>query len=678
MWLLNTRTMQHESFVDRIPDYVILSHTWGKDEVAFEDVGQLHIQTKAGYAKVKRCCELAQKDGFDWAWIDTCCIDKRSSAELSEAINSMYSWYWRAAVCYAYLSDVHFERTWESHFARASDFEASRWFKRGWTLQELLAPEIVEFYDISWTFLGTKSKLVHRISRVTGIERACLLNRDAIKYTSTGTKFSWASLRETTRVEDMAYCLLGLCRVNMPMLYGEGERAFYRLQLEIIKQENGHSIFAWNPPGPDSRISTVLAPSPIYFEQAGQLRSLTSERPLEALTYDVTNNGLKITLLAVTVTSDRIVALLDCQDNEGSSVGVWLEKMSDGKYQRLPGSKLMTLKNGEEEDAELLTMFLEINRDHEENTETIPCQAFVSDVLTDGDCVVNGISVTSRDTSTRLRDIELHYVSVHASIRDDAERRQREQMRYLLQDFKLDEGQVAGLRLQYQKHENDLTRYETIPIILGMRKGRPVVALASETDVFRRHWADELRSNTSGEWDLVHDFYNGTNYDTTVQVEAKKKRVGMTGEKKMEWTIVIKVARCTCDSSSSDTRDDSECRCLDYKKLYRPDFATKPDTNPINHDLRPCIKCFQAVTETNIWLQRRLRVCRDCRYAMIEELQLVDEVSGLHFLECPCYTCEHESKIEWRETMPEKSVARLPWYKRVRAHALSKKPSGEF
>jgi hypothetical protein len=177
---------------------------------------------------------------FHGSWWDTCCIDKRSSAELSEAINSMYKWYWNATLCYAHLADVSADGiTWRT------DLLASRWFTRGWTLQELLAPEAVEFYDKRWKLLGTKSKLIKEIGEASRTESRFFLRRETIAEASVATKFSWAAERKTTRAEDMAYCLLGLVGVNMPMLYGEGDRAFYRLQLEVLRQTNEYSIFAW-------------------------------------------------------------------------------------------------------------------------------------------------------------------------------------------------------------------------------------------------------------------------------------------------------------------------------------------------------------------------------------------------------------------------------------------------
>ncbi|PMD15037.1 hypothetical protein NA56DRAFT_355959 [Hyaloscypha hepaticicola] len=179
-------------------------------------------QSKAGYKKVRYACEQAISDDYEYVWIDTCCIDKSSSAELSEAIHFMFQWYQNAGVCYAYVEDVQLE-----------NFGTSRWFTRGWTLQELLAPAEVIFFGSEWTRLGTKSDLANQIITVTRIDEKALLHQDQLKKKSVAQRMSWASRRETTRLEDAAYCLLGIFGVNMPLLYGEGKNAFFRLQEEL-------------------------------------------------------------------------------------------------------------------------------------------------------------------------------------------------------------------------------------------------------------------------------------------------------------------------------------------------------------------------------------------------------------------------------------------------------------
>ncbi|KAK9413923.1 putative Heterokaryon incompatibility domain-containing protein [Seiridium unicorne] len=156
MRLMKTGTLEiRDFFGDQIPKYAILSHTWGEEETTLQDMQlialkrqQHHFMHKLGYLKVKSACNSALAEGYEWVWVDTCCIDKTSSADLSEAINSMYLWYKAAAVCYVYLAD---------YLQSASDrlLEKSRWFTRGWTLQELIAPACVEFYDGAWKRMGT-------------------------------------------------------------------------------------------------------------------------------------------------------------------------------------------------------------------------------------------------------------------------------------------------------------------------------------------------------------------------------------------------------------------------------------------------------------------------------------------------------------------------------------------
>ena len=207
--------------------------------MSFQDLPEEHAKGKLGYRKIKSCCAQAASDGFDYVWIDTCCIDKRSSAELSEAINSMFSWYQSAAVCYAFLADVPEN---DDPTAQGSALGESKWFTRGWTLQELLAPFSVVFYGGTWTDIGTKTSLRNQIAEVTGIDPTFLLV-DELRGCSIATRMSWASHRIMTREEDVAYCLLGIFDVNLPTLYGECRTAFTRLQHSIIQASNDHTIF---------------------------------------------------------------------------------------------------------------------------------------------------------------------------------------------------------------------------------------------------------------------------------------------------------------------------------------------------------------------------------------------------------------------------------------------------
>jgi hypothetical protein len=225
---------------DTIPPYAILSHTWGgkNDEVTYKDMIDDTGIEKPGYRKLGFCGKQAAKDGLDHFWIDTCCIDKSSSAELSEAINSMFSWYQKAEKCYVYLSDVSDSISGsdeESSQSWKPDFRRSRWFTRGWTLQELIAPAVVQFFSKEGTFLGDKGSLEQTIHEITGVAVKALqgfvLSRLTIE-----ERMAWAENRETTCKEDKAYSLLGIFDIHMPLIYGEGEeKALKRLQKEITE-----------------------------------------------------------------------------------------------------------------------------------------------------------------------------------------------------------------------------------------------------------------------------------------------------------------------------------------------------------------------------------------------------------------------------------------------------------
>lgn len=285
MWLIDTRTLKLCDIID--PEeagirYAILSHTWGtpQEEVSFKDFADLDsARKKIGFAKIEKTCELARSQGLQYAWVDTCCIDKSSSAELSEAINSMFQWYRWSEICYVFLADLHGEPydidRWHTqsdsqeadewslslkidrdHHFLNSNFARCRWFTRGWTLQELIAPRKAVFYDSQWRRFASKHDIAPILSLITDIHEDILVGRDALGNVSVFTRMSWAARRTTTRVEDTAYCLLGIFDINFPLIYGEGPKAFRRLQEEIIRKTDDLSILAWsgqNPPGPKYR-----------------------------------------------------------------------------------------------------------------------------------------------------------------------------------------------------------------------------------------------------------------------------------------------------------------------------------------------------------------------------------------------------------------------------------------
>ncbi|KAN0067119.1 HET domain containing protein [Elaphomyces granulatus] len=228
---------------DNIPRYAILSHTWRADaeeEVSFKDMMDGTAKSKPGYRKLRFCRKRARRDGLQYFWIDTCCIDKSNSTELQEAINSMFRWYRNAAKCYVYLADVSSQLPWELSFRK------SRWFTRGWTLQELVAPVLVEFFSKEGEQLGNKKSLERHIHNVTGIPVKALRGSPLSDF-SVPERMLWAEKRETTRIEDKAYSLLGIFDVYMPLIYGYmsliygegGENAFKRLREEIDRSSKG-------------------------------------------------------------------------------------------------------------------------------------------------------------------------------------------------------------------------------------------------------------------------------------------------------------------------------------------------------------------------------------------------------------------------------------------------------
>ncbi|KAH7240517.1 heterokaryon incompatibility protein-domain-containing protein [Fusarium solani] len=241
MRLLNVHNLRIESRDPSAQIYAILSHTWGDEEVTFQEFQDAGKHSKKGYKKILDCCSQAREDGIDWVWVDTCCIDKTSSAELSEAINSMYAWYQGSAVCYVFLEEVP---PLAPHFPEA-EFRKARWFTRGWCLQELIAPVKVDFFAKDWTDIGTRWSLEETITEVTGIPGTAFDEGVSLRRFSIAQKMSWASQRKTSRKEDEAYCLLGIFNINMPLIYGEGVNAFRRLLSEILKKHEDYSFLLW-------------------------------------------------------------------------------------------------------------------------------------------------------------------------------------------------------------------------------------------------------------------------------------------------------------------------------------------------------------------------------------------------------------------------------------------------
>jgi hypothetical protein len=332
-----------------LPPYAILSHTWGEDgeEISYQElVGDSdEYKKKAGYAKLRFMIDQVKKEGLEWLWIDTCCINKESSAELSEAINSMYHWYQTAAVCYAYLDDVSSRKRKRSDATLTpswqEQFQKSKWFTRGWTLQELLAPRQVKFFDRNGAFLGTKGDLKRTITSITKIPEA-VLDGDSLENYSIAQRLAWAASRQTTRAEDRAYCLLGLFGVHMPLLYGERENAFIRLQEEIIKKSNDQTIFAWKS---EKRYAThgLLAPSPAAFANSQDIVPIPGTRTTKP--FALTQLGLQVRVQLHQHEKGPYAALLDCMDQKTKAIiGIHLVPVGDNSFLRTRLDQFVTAR----------------------------------------------------------------------------------------------------------------------------------------------------------------------------------------------------------------------------------------------------------------------------------------------------------------------------------------------
>ena len=258
IWLLSTDRAELKFFPspDKVPGgYAILSHVWDDYEQTFQDIqslasrcatlGNINPRDLAS-PKIRNCCIIAESHGFHWLWADMCCINKENSADVVEAINAMFIYYSLATVCYAFLRDVPGGFSADFYFeTTVSPLLNSVWFERGWTLMELLAPKLVIFLSQDWKPIGTKAELANLLNEITRIPVDVLRMQRGIESVSVAQRMCWAAKRKTTRLEDEAYSLMGIFGVNMPIHYGEGRKAFRRLQEEIMKVSADTSLFAW-------------------------------------------------------------------------------------------------------------------------------------------------------------------------------------------------------------------------------------------------------------------------------------------------------------------------------------------------------------------------------------------------------------------------------------------------
>ncbi|KAH7068542.1 heterokaryon incompatibility protein-domain-containing protein [Paraphoma chrysanthemicola] len=382
MRLLNSTTLEFKVFSDQeLPEYGILSHTWGnaEEEVSYQELrfllrltalprrlasginitlvaaleaaagldfsatGRETISSRPGYVKIKHAASLAKAHGLDWVWIDTCCIDKSSSAELQEAINSMYRWYQLAKVCIVYLDDAVLGN---NPLGKHPDFERmlreSKWITRGWTLQELIAPSSVDFYNASWSYIGSKQTYLSSIRGITGIPESVLATGD-LSYASVAQKMAWAAKRKTSRVEDRAYSLLGIFGVHLPMLYGERENAFRRLQEEILRTTTDDSIFAWRAAaGGFDTYRGLLARSPEEFQDC-RLASRGQG------TFSISNRGLRVELLLRPLWDSEhddglYLGLLNATWGKDKRIAIVLRRLEHPNFARVSANELESWK----------------------------------------------------------------------------------------------------------------------------------------------------------------------------------------------------------------------------------------------------------------------------------------------------------------------------------------------
>ncbi|KAL1939302.1 hypothetical protein VTO73DRAFT_10105 [Trametes versicolor] len=321
--------------------YAILSHVWEDTEQPYHEMASLE-QTSATVddprvsSKTRECRRLAETYDLPWFWIDTPCIDKRNSAELSEAIRSMYDWYAQASICFVYLADVERPSDPDLNRSPGSAFRGSAYFRRAWTLQELLAPRRVVFLYADWSELGDKHDLADVLEEITGIPRDVLTFRRPLSDFSVAHRLSWASGRDARRLEDKAYCLMGLFGIHMSVRYGERDMAFCRLQEEILKKVRDHTLLAWDESqDPRNPFPWPLAPSPATFKTASRLVAIDikdflaavvplcdpshSEESFLPCIGPLDHHGIECRLPVLCIGSTPFAALLACREDHSPS-----------------------------------------------------------------------------------------------------------------------------------------------------------------------------------------------------------------------------------------------------------------------------------------------------------------------------------------------------------------------
>ncbi|KAK7965197.1 hypothetical protein PG988_010201 [Apiospora saccharicola] len=333
MRLIDCETLELKEFNEiDVPEYVILSHTWGSEEVSFEEMtspAKGRHRAKEGFHKISLFASVAARHDFRYIWVDTCCIRKDSSSELSEAINSMYTWYKNARRCYVYLNDVDSDSE--------EEFKRCRWLSRGWTLQELIAPEDVFFYSKHGEMLFAKEHRLGELSALTGISQEhCVENEMGGKEGNDeargyGLLFAW-----DTRCQ------------YADALWRGGQKAFIRLQEEVMKRSDDQSLFLWKKK--EESYTTylgLLAPSPREFVDSPDV--VFAENFFEDRPYSSTNKGISIRLDLVPSRPDAdehdvYIALLNCQHpghDAGKPIGIFLKRLEGNQFVRIDAHRIL-------------------------------------------------------------------------------------------------------------------------------------------------------------------------------------------------------------------------------------------------------------------------------------------------------------------------------------------------
>ena len=366
-----------------LPRYAILSHTWGDPdtEVTFEELQSLslpetdendktRVRGKAGFSKIENACREARTDGYKYLWVDTCCIRKTTSEE-TEAVNSMFRWYRGAKVCYAYLNDVALSKVEDDgnhDLVTKPELSSARWFARGWTVMELIAPVKVEFFDKNWKFLGTRKTLKTMLSNITKINEAVLADTKKLKKTTIAQRMSWMVGRKTFKDEDVVYSMLGIFDVNMNTIYGEGkDKAFNRLQKKLAKEfankDDDQTLYAWQPSQPlhpnrpeDTVKGTRIRPMKSTKDGLSMYASdyadyvfkgskgIVSAPQISSNEVQVKDTTIKSLIWEVSDLKEIFIAVLASRPEAGSEsqLAVVLQKHASGGYVRHNTAPLLT------------------------------------------------------------------------------------------------------------------------------------------------------------------------------------------------------------------------------------------------------------------------------------------------------------------------------------------------